>query len=49
MNELFFRLKNNIKVYKNVLTESERKQLLEISKDILKRLESVLDYNQMTI
>ena len=37
--ELFFRLKNNIKVYKNVLTESERKQLLKISKKYIKKIE----------
>ena len=36
--ELFFRLKNNIKVYKNVLTESERKQLLKISKKYIKKI-----------
>ena len=35
----FFRLKNNIKVYKNVLTESERKQLLKISKKYIKKIE----------
>ena len=34
----FFRLKNNIKVYKNVLTESERKQLLKISKKYIKKI-----------
>lgn len=36
--EWFFRLKNNIKVYKNVLTESERKQLLKISKKYIKKI-----------
>ena len=36
--EWIFRLKNNIKVYKNVLTESERKQLLKISKKYIKKI-----------
>lgn len=38
MNEFFFKFKYGIKVYKNVLTDSERKVLVESSKKYLKKI-----------
>lgn len=38
MNEFFFKFKYDIKVYKNVLTDSERKVLVESSKKYLKKI-----------
>ena len=38
MNEFFFKFRYGIKVYKNVLTDSERKMLVESSKKYLKKI-----------
>lgn len=38
MNEFFFKFRCGIKVYKNVLTDSERKMLVESSKKYLKKI-----------
>ena len=38
MNEFFFKFRHGIKVYKNVLTDSERKMLVESSKKYLKKI-----------
>jgi|TARA_B100000035_G_scaffold282146_1_gene263531 hypothetical protein len=40
MNEFFFKFRYGIKVYKNVLTDSERKILVESSKKYLRKISS---------